>query len=484
MFVCIHHCHIYWSPEVSSNPFVQCSMSWKPDRSLLKRPFYLSVARALEHDIQGGFLAADTRLPTQRELADYLNLNFTTITRAYKICEQKGLIYAVTGCGTFVSPGAACSITISKDGLSGDCIDLGFVASFEECNHMIVENARAVIGKCYVEHLFNYHDPTGILHQKKAGLNWMAAFGLRAEAEQVAIVSGSQNALAITLLALFEPGQAIAVDGYTFSNFIELAKMHHIQLIPVPGDNHGMLPDALERRCRLNNISGVFLMPSCCNPTTVMISDDRKKELAAVIDKYQLITIEDDSHAFLTAGIVEDYRQPLFQLLPERTVYVCGTSKPICSGLRVAFMVFGQNFKEKVCRAVFNVNVKTSSMDAEIISDVILSGKALKVVEEKKRLARCANDLFDQYFPEAAGAAGHPLSFYRWLPISKNLGCEVEAVLKRQGVRVFHSSRFLVGHGRGGQFLRVSLASANSLERLSTGLKILRANLRRSRGGN
>jgi len=452
-------------------------MSWKPDRSILKRPFYLSVAQFLEHDITNGLLAPGTKLPPQRELADFLDINFTTITRSYKICELKGLIYAVTGSGTFVSPNATRSITISTEKFSGACIDLGFVASFEQCNYMILENTKKVMETHYLEQLFNYNDPTGIPHQKMAGLNMMESFGIHADTEHMAIVSGAQNALAITLFALFEPGNRIAVDFYTYSNFIELSKMFHIQLVPIPGDKNGMLPDELENQCSLNEIHGIFLMPSCCNPTTIMISDTRKKELASVIKKFQLIVIEDDIHAFLTAGIAADYKQPIFKLLPEQTIYNCSTSKSICSGLRVAYIVFGDTFQERILKAIFNINVKTSSLDAEIITNIILSGKVNEIVAEKKRLAQSASDIFAEYFPQAP-RIGHPLSFFKWLPIFDNMNAqELEANLLQNGIRVFHSDRFLSSSNMPDKFLRIALASTNSLDELKIGLEILKAQL-------
>jgi DNA-binding transcriptional MocR family regulator len=126
------------------------------------------------------FLAPGTKLPPQRELADFLDINFTTITRAYKVCELKGLIHAVTGSGTFVSPNAARSITISKDKISSECIDLGFVASFEQTNPIVAVAAKRVMEKSYLEQLFDYNDPTGKPHHKIAGLNWMRAFGIHA----------------------------------------------------------------------------------------------------------------------------------------------------------------------------------------------------------------------------------------------------------------------------------------------------------------
>lgn len=129
------------------NSFLNYPMSWKPERSRLKRPIYLSLADQLEQDIAAGFLSPGTKLPPQRELADFLDINFTTVTRAYRICELKGLIYARTGSGTFVSPSAAKSVTISTDGPLPGSIDLGFVSSFEECNEMVADSIIAVTKK-------------------------------------------------------------------------------------------------------------------------------------------------------------------------------------------------------------------------------------------------------------------------------------------------------------------------------------------------
>lgn len=280
--------------------------------------------------------------------------------------------------------------------------------------------------------------------------------------------------MTIALAALFEPGNRIATDLYTYSNFIELAKMFHIQLVPIPGDQFGMLPDELEKQCRQINIHGIFLMPSCNNPTTVMISDFRKKELAAVIRKHRLILIEDDIHAFLTAGTISDYQQPMFNLLPEQSVYICGTSKSICSGLRIAYMVYGDALSEKILHAIFNINVKTSSFDAEVISELILSGKAHEIVSQKKQLAQSANDIYSEYFPIKKNVE-HPLSFYRWLPIEgHNDALQLEADLKRHGIRVFHSNRFLSGQTNPDKYLRIALSSTNSLDELKVGLKILK----------
>ena len=59
----------------------------------LKRPYYRSLIQQLEQDILKNKLQKNTQLPSQRELADYLDLNFTTVGKAYKYGIEKGLLY-------------------------------------------------------------------------------------------------------------------------------------------------------------------------------------------------------------------------------------------------------------------------------------------------------------------------------------------------------------------------------------------------------
>ncbi len=456
------------------NSFLNYPMSWKPDRAQLKRPIYLSLADQLEKEIAGGFLRPGTKLPPQRELADFLDINFTTVTRAYRLCELKGLLYAVTGSGTFVAPSAAQSVTLSTENLVKETIDLGFVSSFESCNDMLTDTISTVVKKRQLSELLDFAHPTGMPHQKAAGANWLEGVGVHTDPEHLAIVSGTQNGLALTLLALFEPGDRIAVDTYTYANFIELAKLYHLQLVPIPGDGEGMLAEELEARHKLNGIQGVFLMPSCCNPTTTVISEERKQALAEVIRKSGMILIEDDIHVFFTAGVVPAYQGPIQRFVPEQTIYLSSTSKPICSGLRVAYLVYPDRFREAIQKAIFNVNVKTSSLDVEIITEAILSGKAAEIVRRKRQLAQERNARFEAVFPEGR-ETGNPFSFYRWLPIpDKRPGAEVEGKLQENGIRVYHSDRFLTGKREKTAYVRVALSTPVTLEHLNRGLEILK----------
>lgn len=51
---------------------------------------------------------------------------------------------------------------------------------------------------------------------------------------------------------------------------------------------------------------------------------------------------------------------------------------------------------------------------------------------------------------------------------------QLETDLKRHGIRVFHSDRFLSGQTTSDKYLRIALSSTNSLDELRIGLKILK----------
>lgn len=455
------------------NSFDHYPMAWRPSKDALTRPVYLSLAALLEEDISNGLLPTGTKLPPQRELADFLDINFTTVTRAYKVCENKGLLFAITGKGTFISPNAAKSVTIAKKAGPSE-IDLAFGSTFEQTNVMVVDSIRAVADQNSVDKLLSYDHPTGFPHHKEAALRWLKPLNIKADTNQLAIVSGAQSALAIALSSLFEPGNRIVTDFFTYANFIELARMYHVQLIPISADVHGMSAAELEEKCSKMNIHGIFLMPSGCNPTTRIISEKRKRELADVIYKYRLLLIEDEIIAsFVTE--TNSYSQPLFNLLPDQTVYINSTSKTICSGLRVAYMIFGRPLARKITEGVYNLSTKPSSLDTDIISELIRNGTAHKIFKQKKSLLEQANRIYHSYFPDVQEQE-NPFSYFRWLPIpSTAAGREVEEEIRQQGVHVLHSDRFISGgYSSEVKHLRISLSATNSFEELSEGLRRLK----------
>lgn len=454
------------------NTYNRIYLTWQPDLSRLTKPYYLALANMLESDIKSGKLLPGTRLPPQRELADYAGINFTTVTRAYELCREKRLIYGVTGSGTFVAslPGREAE---EEDGVS-DLIDLGVVCGFDHIKKHIVEASDAVLKKGYLEKLYSYSIAGGHLHQKAASVQYLQRFGVRTDEKHIALFAGAQNAISCTLLSIFHLGDHLAVDTFTYANLIGTSRLAHIRLEPVAGDGEGMLPDALESLCRKKRITGIFLMPNCANPTGITMSEKRKCELAEVIKKYELLLIEDDLAP--VPPETAEYHS-LWSLLPEQTIYINGAYKYLCGGLRVAPVTFPERYRDGLLDGLFHLNIRISSLDAEIITELILSGKADQLLQEKVFMAQRANQIFDRIFPELAQLPHRSSDFFRQVPLPgwcSNVQ-ESERYFMKYGIAVQHSGRFAAGKGAPDRhFLRVSISSAGSETRLRTGLSALR----------
>lgn len=65
-------------------------------------PIYLQIARQVEQLVARRDLKPGDQLPTVRELATELRINFNTVSRAYRILDESGLISTQRGRGTYI----------------------------------------------------------------------------------------------------------------------------------------------------------------------------------------------------------------------------------------------------------------------------------------------------------------------------------------------------------------------------------------------
>ncbi|HBJ59450.1 MAG TPA: hypothetical protein DDY72_03125 [Verrucomicrobia bacterium] len=451
------------------NSFENYKLNWIPpwrrgEAPAPTGPLYLALAAALEADILSGRLPTGTKLPPQRELADYLDVNFTTLTRAYDLCRSKNLIYGIIGRGTFVAARGEESVHPHAARL----LDLGVVQAFPKVGEdEIVAAARAVLSRESARKLFSYANREGAPRHRRAGQIWLRRTGIDVPLEQIAVFPGVQSALATTLLSVFSVGDTLATDPFTYANLISLARLAHVKLLPIQNDDQGMIPDELAYAARKHNLRGVFLMPECANPTTITLDDNRRDELAKVCERHKLLILEDNATLDCTAAV----RTPFQTRLPENVLHFSGSTRFISPGLRAAFVTYPKRFSERLLAGLHHTSIKASALDAEIISELTLSGEAERILAAKARLAKEANDIFDTCFHLPSTPGDTRLFRVYPLPGTEGHGPEVEEKYRAAGVIVCHSDRFSTMRLAKGAFLRLSLSSTPSFTQLKHALK-------------
>lgn len=258
------------------------------------------------------------------------------------------------------------------------------------------------------------------------------------------------------------------MDSYTYPNFIGLANRFGIQLIAIDSDACGMRADHLASCCKTLHIKGIYLIPSCNNPTAVLLSPERRGELAEVINRHHLILIEDDAYALLAPEYT-----PVSCLVPERYVYLSPTSKALCAGLQITYLTFAPDFYELISSGTQFTSRPVPLLHLEILTNIIEHDISSKLIEKRRTIAAKRNRLYRKYFPVPASC--NPFSFFQWLQLPAGCGgYNFELQAKKAGILLYGSDRFLVGAPKQTAFVRVSLCAAKSSEELERGLRILK----------
>ena len=165
---------------------------------------------------------------------------------------------------------------------------------------------------------------------------------------------------------------------------------------------------------------------------------------------------------------------------PDSTIYIAAYTAMLAPAFRITYAAFPATFRDRLLKGLFLLNMKAGSIDAEVVSELILSGTAMRIMAAKRDAAVKSNEIFDRTFPKfALGKQSKNqglFPFFRKIPLpaSPLSGPEAEDYFRERGIAVMHSCRFAVGKARQQDFLRISLSSVHSERKLDEGLERLK----------
>ncbi|MGL5206889.1 MAG: PLP-dependent aminotransferase family protein [Acidaminococcaceae bacterium] len=452
------------------NSFDDYPMSWKPDFSQVTGPLYKIIAEKLEEDIRSGALTPGTKLPPQRELADFLDINVSTISRAFKLCEQKGIICSTIGNGTFIASDAAANpFLLPEDGCL-DIIEFGPVFPSKNVNEMIVQQLKKMSTEPDFGELFQYGQSSGTEWQKKSAAKLMEKAGYQVQPQQLLLATGAQNAITATLAGLFQSGDRIGTDEFTYPGIKTAANMLGIRLIPIQQQNGEMSADGILYACKNENIKSLYIISDMHNPTTHTLSEASRKTIAQIAKQEKLIIIEDAIHSLL----LEKPFAPIASYAPEQSIYISSLSKVVSPGLRLAFLAVPETYKQKISEALYNLNISVPPMMAELVCRMINSGDMDKILEMHRSENRKRNAIADAYI-SSTELLGKPEGIMRWLILPKGLtGEDFAAKAYQKGVRIYGAERFAVGNTKQVNAVRIAIAAPDNHMQLAKGMEIIR----------
>ena len=428
-------------------------------------PIYRQLADQILSLIAAKRLVPGDRLPSQRKIAGMANVNLTTVTRAFSILHERGVIDGKPGKGTVIT--APKSFDSPRSGVSenpGLC-DLSIN---RPATDSYLRALRTLLPKFSDDPRFeavqDYHPPEGHLAVRTAMAEWASGATNHSDPGRIIAVNGAQHGLACTLGAIANPGQVVLADAITFQGFVSLCALQHVDLKPVEMDNEGMIPAAFEQACILHDPGAVYLMPNFHNPTTITLSMARRTALAEVARKHNVIIIEDDVYRPLIAKPIAS----IASQYPDITVYITSLSKCVAAGIRFGIVSAPVDLLRDI-KTFLQVNCWSTSFSTGLtVTQLAEQGKLDEIIEEQMTELKARHKILTRILPpEYLHSA--PTSPHAWLTLPEPWhGSGFTRAARAAGVCVLSSDAFTVDRNQAPvHAIRLNLNAARSRDELT-----------------
>lgn len=322
---------------------------------------YVQITRAIIKEIQLGRYQGGAALPGSRVLAKKLQVSRQTVIQALEYLVAKGWLFTVPQKGTFVSPEEKWPVakerktSISLPSFSFNQFTSGLMSlkvgtkpgqirfddGFADLKLSPLKELMTAYRSLYEQHLRikkteTFHIDGPELLRKELNLMLQQHRGIALGEENVSFIRGNQLTFFLMVYCLVSKGDIVAVENPGNLFAWDIFRQAGASLLPIPVDAQGIDTDALADACKTRKIKAVYVTPQCQYPTTVILTQERRKHLVQLAEKYGFAIIESDyEHEF---WFTQKPVLPMAADYPNTVIYTGSLSRMLNPLMRIGFV--------------------------------------------------------------------------------------------------------------------------------------------------
>lgn len=327
----------------------------------------------------------------------------------------------------------------------------------------------------YSHSAFQYDLTEGFLPLREALSGYLKGKGLHLSSSEIIITSGSQGALDAIGKVLITKGDRVAVEAPTYLGALQAFNPYEPVYRSIETDDDGIIPDSLEALLKREPIKFIYLVPTFQNPTGRTITLERRKAVAEIIKKYNVILVEDDPYADLRYS--GEALPPIKTFAPDHTVYLGTLSKVFAPGFRIGFACAPQEIREWLVIAKQGVDLHTGTFSQAVAAQYLLEGHLEKhlptIVGLYKPRLEAMLAALERYFPDDFKWSRPEGGMFIWAEGPNGLDMEAlyhKAVLRN--VAFVPGKYFYAEKGQGDETMRLNFTMA-TIENIEKSIKTL-----------
>lgn len=465
--------------------------NWLPDLRNGNGPLYVRLADQMEEAIMVGSLTEGTKLPPQRNLAYDIGVTIGTISRAYSLLHERGLVSGEVGRGTYVLPRKDITPQATNDPVTASLagsrpfaappgkISFDSTAAPDVGQGEILARTMAEIATDCAPEIASYtrNFPA---HWYEAGARWLTYGDWSPSPDSIVPTLGAHAGIMSILTAITTPGDRIVFENFTYSQVSRAVGLVGRRTTLVESDREGIIPDDFERVCVQQHPKIAFVMSSAQNPTLATMPHERRKAIAEIAHKHNVWLIEDNLY-----GAMDKKDIPLIaQLAPDRTFVVDGLSKAVAAGVRGGWVACPPHFAQRVRIAHKMMTGGLPFLLAELCARLVLSGEADEIWS-KCRAEINVREKMAHRILEGYEFSSNPDIPFLWLKLPEPwLSATFKNAALSDGVLIDDENEFKAGRSeKVSHRVRIGFSSPRSRDEVETGFRIVRGLLDNASAG-
>ncbi len=186
---------------------------------------------------------------------------------------------------------------------------------------------------------------------------------------EIVVTHGSQQALDLLAKVLVDPGDVVVSESPAYLGAVQALELFEPRFEVIPGDEHGMQVEMLAERLAAGlRPKLVYVVPNFHNPSGATMSLERRRQLAALADQYELLVVEDDPYGSIRfAGTPV----PPVASFTTRVVHLSTFSKIVAPGFRVGWMIGPPEVMAMVARAKQAADLHTATFPQLLLANIV-----------------------------------------------------------------------------------------------------------------
>ena len=214
--------------------------------------------------------------------------------------------------------------------------------------------------------------------------------GVRSHPDDVVVTAGSQMGLDLVTKVFCDPGDTVIVESPSYVGALGVFRSYQCNVVHVAMDGQGLNPQALRDALRVNSrVKFIYTIPSFHNPAGLTQSYERRTEILAIAQEFNVPILEDDPYGLL--GFEGEPPKAIRSLDDQSVIYLGSFSKIIASGLRVGWVIAPHGVREKLVLAAEAATLCPSNFSQLIVSRYLAEQpwqQQIKVFQELYRERR------------------------------------------------------------------------------------------------